>query len=355
MLPKGWIRLDSQEALDAFRREHYLRVYTAALELTNSPAQAHELATLVFAHVAQRFASKPIAKDCDLYLTAQVNLLFAQGALNAPFHAEAVPGATTAVGAASPPSPDSQSQGAQPQPSPASPDANPMRAVTSAMPSLSVPTAPTAPQSPSGAPMAVYSSFPPLSQATSPPSAPTAQAAPQAPPFYQTTVPSQATQPVQAAVSQPVEAFRPVTPLQVAPFAPSGSDPQSPPPAQTVAPLQAVVISQAAAPTQAEVISQETAPPQAAPAAADDKAPKAAPVFEAVYNPQDTDFWVPEGVSFEVNEPTAEEPPAQTLWDEEENEKPSVFLSILNGVLTLGGIGSAVYLLLQLNLFPRFF
>ena len=46
--------LDTQVALDAFRREHYLKVYSAALELTASPAEAHAIATQVFENAARR-------------------------------------------------------------------------------------------------------------------------------------------------------------------------------------------------------------------------------------------------------------------------------------------------------------
>ena len=78
MEPENWMMLNTPEELDSFRRQHYLHVYTTALELTNSPTEAHALTEQVFANTSRRFANKAIPANCDMYLAAQVNLLFAQ-------------------------------------------------------------------------------------------------------------------------------------------------------------------------------------------------------------------------------------------------------------------------------------
>ena len=78
MMAQADVTLNTQEALDSFRSEHYLYVYTAALELTASPAQAQQLTAQVFQNAARRFANHPVPSNCDMYLAAQVHLVYAQ-------------------------------------------------------------------------------------------------------------------------------------------------------------------------------------------------------------------------------------------------------------------------------------
>lgn len=74
----GLIHIDTPEALERFRKEHYLFVYSTALELTNSPNEAHRIAAQVFSNIGEHSHNRTLSKNCDMYLAAQVNLLFAQ-------------------------------------------------------------------------------------------------------------------------------------------------------------------------------------------------------------------------------------------------------------------------------------
>ena len=340
MLLKGWIRLNSQEALDLFRREHYLHVYTVALELTHSPVKAHELASLVFANVAQRFANRPISKDCDLYLTAQVNLLYAQGALQAPFYTPETPDAAAPV------------KDAPARPAPAAPDADtaaagiPNAFRPSAAPQAAASAAPVPMPSATGASPAPAASMPKESGAGS---QPTATAAFSTPIGFDPLVGN-------AAVPTPETfGFPPAASAAAAPYLPPEGSLGTPAVTTVGEPIPTLTTSAVSAqPASALTASAATAAPDAAAVAAPAAAVReSASVYEAIYNPDDTEFWTPTGEARSTA--PIEEVPEQTAWDDENEDRPSVFLSILNGVLTLGGLASAVYLLLQLNLFPRIF
>ncbi len=78
MTGNGLIHIDTPEALERFRKEHYLFVYSTALELTNSPNEAHRIAAQVFTNIGEHSHNRTLSKNCDMFLAAQVNLVFAQ-------------------------------------------------------------------------------------------------------------------------------------------------------------------------------------------------------------------------------------------------------------------------------------
>ncbi|NLI22841.1 MAG: hypothetical protein GX418_15005 [Clostridiales bacterium] len=106
MQANGWLKLDTPLALETFRRERYLTVYSKALELTHSPEEAHSLAAQVFDQLALRLEHMPISENCEMYLSAQVYLLYAQQH-QTPGHipAEGVPGDGAESHNANPPRP----------------------------------------------------------------------------------------------------------------------------------------------------------------------------------------------------------------------------------------------------------
>lgn len=82
--------------------------------------------------------------------------------------------------------------------------------------------------------------------------------------------------------------------------------------------------------------------------------PSNATLYEAVFNPDITEFWTPNGHI--INKPLPEkELPDIATEAEEKEDKHSVFVGILNVLLTLGSIGAAGYMLYQFNLLPTLF
>ena len=70
--------LDTQNRQNTFRNEHYHIVYQKALEMSRSSAYAALLCDYVFEVMDQRFASRALPRECDIYLTAQVCLAYAR-------------------------------------------------------------------------------------------------------------------------------------------------------------------------------------------------------------------------------------------------------------------------------------
>ena len=70
--------LDTETKQNTFRNEHYHIVYQKALEMSRSSAYAALLCDYVFEVMDQRFASRALPKECDIYLTAQVCLAYAR-------------------------------------------------------------------------------------------------------------------------------------------------------------------------------------------------------------------------------------------------------------------------------------
>lgn len=70
--------LDTETRQNTFRNEHYHIVYQKALEMSRSNAYAALLCDYVFEVMDQRFASRALPKECDIYLTAQVCLAYAR-------------------------------------------------------------------------------------------------------------------------------------------------------------------------------------------------------------------------------------------------------------------------------------
>jgi hypothetical protein len=63
--------------LKLFRVKHYISVYNLALEVTGASDAAKELAERVFENASRRFERHAIPENCDMYLAAQVYLLYA--------------------------------------------------------------------------------------------------------------------------------------------------------------------------------------------------------------------------------------------------------------------------------------
>ena len=101
------------------------------------------------------------------------------------------------------------------------------------------------------------------------------------------------------------------------------------------------------------------APPAPAPAVPAAEATVAATIAAAaagpVYNPDDTELWSPEATGSPPPPSTSTPPPASAWEDELDEDKPSVALSLLNGVLMLGGLAAILYLLMMLHVIPRLF
>jgi len=404
MVPEGWVLLDTPQALDQFRRDHYLHVYTTALELTGTPAEAHRLAAKVFLNVARRYANQAISQNCDMYLAAQANLQYAQGIGQA---ASADTVSATPQGSASksteplePPASDTvKATGFDPTVSKASMQATiknepPNGLATSSAfvpteashfeninPSIPYPSAaasadsiaadgfPTAPNTtpstqaasssivtPSAVSVPAYrtatatdippsqaytSTIPPATQAYTNAEIPLAATVPA---FTSTTVPAQAM--VTILVSS--------TPANVP--LPAGSVPSI----YTASPMSYPLTTQ---PTNVatEVHPTATVEGMAAPAPQTnatpmvDVDPHPTDASEVNYNPADTEYWSPDRdgkpATSNANPASVIDPDSHSLWEEEEPlDKPSMFLSLVNGLLTLAGIASFVYLLYRINL-----
>ena len=348
--------LDSQMALDLFRSEHYLYVYSTALELTASPSEAQQIAAQVFENAARRFAHKPLPANCDMYLAAQTHLIYAQQILPgmelqqapqpmgevtpqpAQRHAEAPRGqahtayAATAgfdsayragSNAAPQPAPSYTPPAATPMPQPdtAAPGTpQPAPAYPQAMPAQAFSAAQATPATVAAQPMPMIA-WMPLGQGISFMQVGTAgQAVPvmQAVPITQVASPA-----VQAATAQP----------QVAAAPPTNADSPAPEPVT---------------PPAAE--EQPATPATPEPPAGDKAGPA---VCDALYNQDDTEYWTPDG---EACEAAAPEPAEITpSWEAEDRDKPSVALSLINGLLALLSLASIGFLLFELNILPKQF
>lgn len=415
MVPEGWILLDTPEALDQFRRDHYLYVYTTALELTGSPAEAHRLAAQVFLNIARRYANKAISSNCDMYLAAQVNLLYAQG------HSQISPDDAAAAPAA--PRASDTGTTARPQQSPtevADRNGNNVASLPTQVPSMDetdvsegmtahsvtgsahekaaeVESA-SAPYSPvSTASVSTFADTPSVStQATSrvyvepklssmPTKTPIAVAVDAA-----VQIPAETASEAMPVVQEP-QAYAPPSASAVQSYtvpmaAASPAMAATPTPAQTTVtivvstnpansavPVGGVPVMYAMAPESYPAAVQPTpttvspstksasgdtslSPP--IPAKPEEAASPSSGVTEVIYNPANTEFWSPdsEGKPVASASATPTEPEPSSIWEEEEpQDKPSMFLSIVNSVLTLAGIASFVYLLYRINLILNLF
>ncbi len=420
--------LDTQVALDAFRREHYLKVYSAALELTASPAEAHAIATQVFENAARRFADKPLPAKCDLYLSAQVHLIYAQqifppmlgttqpaadSTANAQADAAMPPRAAgdPPTGVSSPPAARTAPQpdaGPGSMPSPyiahhgrplptiqqlAQPEAMPFRPDTLATGQYaaapSAPTAPAAPSIPTAAPVQ-----PPADgsavQAAGQVLPVVAQCMPYAyPPVqgYAAPFAPYSMQPMPGAVPMAVYPAATVYPMAQPgyayappPYYPPNMPMPSAPPYPAAQPTGVYEFPSGAAsaapamssPAPASKPSRHARPANSAkqPATQDDDPPTQPDAPHAIqYNPQDTECWTPDSdatpsviddapqATLPSSSPGAEpeDQPEDPTWAEDVSDKPSVALSLLNGILAIGGIGAVGFLLYQLGMLPKFF
>lgn len=408
MVPEGWILLDTPQALDQFRRDHYLNVYTTALELTGSPAEAHRMAAQVFLNVARRYANKAISRNCDMYLAAQVNLQYAQGqgqaSLTDTVSITPESSAVSSVGQVRQPATDTAettgfdstaSMATKPSVSGtkmsegtvdfsdsglarvgtaevASSSAPLQFAATNIIStagdvvSASTPGMPHAPIAAASAAMAHVASIPvggngamatvaPPIQAYGSPAAPTMQV------FSTPATPMAATNPALAATAVPAQTM--VTILVSSSPATMPVSIGSIPSIYATAPAQYPVSMQPAitATDTSPAIETSKTPPLALhtnTAKAGEAVSPSSNTPEVIYNPADTEYWSPdsEGKSVASDSVPATEPEPYSMWEEEEPlDKPSMFLSIVNSLLTLAGIASFVYLLYRINLILKLF
>ncbi len=352
MTVEGWTRFKTQEAADSFRHEHYLFVYTAALELTGSPEEAHRLAAQVFTNVRNRFSDVPLSKNCDHFLAAQVNLLYAKGlqksgrksqredrnrfgtavapaadpaeVVNIPDEAaESYPLPTEEPAASSnpPPQPSAESTFVVDTASGEGKN-NPAVYITISVgtgtPAVSsVPQTVAAPAEQEAAPRGTWA--PPQTMTAAQPSG-----------TYSTV--SVAKPPVPVA---PIPPERPPAPIAEASAVQTNARNMPPPSAMQIEQPQAARPE----PVQnIQTVRKEAAPP---------------PPERVVYNPKDTEFWAPTADA--VEKMVAEPPPDPELDMEGSEEKHSVFLTLLNGLLMLGVVGIIIYLLVRLNGTYKFF
>ena len=418
MALKPHVMLDSPASLDAFRREHYLYVYTAALELTASPAQANAIASRVFENAAKRFASMPVPENCDMYLSAQVHLIYAQQILP-PLADDAAPAASATasvmdepLSAQLPPAEGSsvkQRQASTQAKVRHTRTAHPVREqdlpptqnvqgiqneqaqymappVHAAQPAQATQAAQTVYTTPSdhAAGMAGYDVSPqdaqpaPSAQAqvASPPAQPVERYSPPAQAADSPSSPAQAAQPpyvpsMHPAV-QPVFYTQYIPVVQAMPYVPipQGYTAQyAAPPQMQPTFAQAGFPYPASAPDAAAVAHATAAQamPQSPSAQAQQPGALAPAPQEVIYNPSDTEFWTPDrdtqGHSIPTNDsrpiidvPDDADAEADTpYWEDSPSEKPSRLLSLLNGILTLAGLGSIGFLLYQLGILPKFF
>lgn len=352
MTVEGWTRFKTQEAADSFRHEHYLFVYTAALELTGSPEEAHRLAAQVFDNVRNRFSDVPLSKNCDHFLAAQVNLLYAKGLqksgrnprreTHSRFGAGSVP-ATEPARAENISDEAAESYALPTEEPPAS--LNP----------LSQPSAESTfvVDSASGEGKNNPAVYITISVGTGMPAASSVPPAVAAP-VEQEAVPRGTWAPSQTmSAAQPSGAFSTVTvaqpPVPVAPI-----QPVQPP--TSVAEASAVQTNDRKMPYPSATRIEQTQPARPEPVqniqtVRMEAAPP--PPERVIYDPKDTEFWAPTADA--VEKMVAEPPPDPELDMEGSEEKHSVFLTLLNGLLMLGVVGIIIYLLVRLNGTYKFF
>ena len=373
--------LDTQMALDLFRSEHYLYVYSTALELTASPSAAQAIAAQVFENAAIRFAHKPVPANCDMYLAAQTHLIYAQQVLPAAEAPQVTPRAAATPQAApaahtmpgvphrrvrtaayvntnkqqqatafsaptQPASADAAGAGTHAPPAAAQPAPQPVSYMAQATPPQAFPTvqpAPAAQYASAGQAVATAQTVPmvawmPLGQGIS---------------FMQITSAGQAMPVIQAI---------PVTQVPAYPYGYQPTQAAAMPTATVAAAPQVYAAAENPAAAQEPAQTQPTVPENGSnaadaqpPAEETDRrsaSPKAGAACDAIYNQDDTEYWTPDG---EVCEMAAPEPEISSSWEEEVRDKPSVVLSLINGLLMLLSLASIGFLLFELNILPKQF
>lgn len=414
MSREGWIRLDTPEAMELFRREHYLFVYTMALDLIGSPLEANRLAEQVLQNTTRRFANRVISQNCDMYLAAQVNLLYSQRYPNAaesapaPALRETAPMGTDAAGQTAA-VPEAQSMprrmpamAEMPEPRVSAPlqaKAETAPAWTSGPEAEAKPETPategTKPENKSADPLyasenasEVREIIPEIRPAETPQAVAGVVATP-------TVVPEERVAAIPAPVTTPAAGTAvPEPPAAVAqvnvPAPPIIAKPAAVPPAAVTVPVNPPVAPGVAVPITTMPAQPGTAYTILVSPAVDgsngmpsvtisaqsgtqSSETPAAPVkevtaeralepedYSTVFNPVDTEEWTPDGA--EKARPAARKkalvppPVTKSYWEEEyEEDKPSIFLTILNGLLTVGSVASIVYLLYQLDVLPKIF
>lgn len=147
----------------------------------------------------------------------------------------------------------------------------------------------------------------------------------------------------------------PPYPTAPAPYPSEGNAPAAPPHTGEVpaAPQPIATASATHATTASEPVPTATEPERRTPAAGENPTVSDGPACDVLYNPDDTEYWSPDGEPCAPSDP--EPQPSVTSWEVDEPEKPSALLSLFNGFLAIAALASVGFLLMQLKVLPQLF